>query len=291
LLLNLGLFYFLTTVPIARQPNIEPHLQDQTSIALNLFNTILDTANTHAELNHSWEAISRDISSQEHWEARRRQLRNQQYPSCSFSFGLSFMSLDSHVSRRRRGLSPEINHIAEIRRRSFVLSTQQSAPRRTLSDSSSSYFSPSPIIHNMAYSGVSGGTRISSSSQSSTSLMIGNLYRHHIPIQSTTNPTKVIKKYGIFHFEEDATTTSWHVFSPLNLAPVTHPLPEFKEYLPRFLVNNIVTKNEDLVAFSNDCHNIGANDNDTCMLVFVNSLEGKAATNFFELPPKIISTW
>jgi hypothetical protein len=66
------------TVPVARQPNIEPGLQDQTNIALNLFNTILDTANTRAELNHSWEAIERDISAQEHWEARRRQPRNQQ---------------------------------------------------------------------------------------------------------------------------------------------------------------------------------------------------------------------
>jgi hypothetical protein len=66
------------TVPIARQPNIEPSLQDQTNIALNLFNTILDTANTRAELNHSWATIERDISAQEHWEARRRQPRNQQ---------------------------------------------------------------------------------------------------------------------------------------------------------------------------------------------------------------------
>ena len=27
------------------------------------------------------------------------------------------------------------------------------------------------------------------------------------------------------------------------------------------------------------------------MRLFVNSLEGKAATNFFDLPPKILSTW
>ena len=65
-------------VPIARQPNIEPDLQDHTSIALNFFNTILDTTNTQVELNHSWVAIERDISAQEHWEARRRQPRNQQ---------------------------------------------------------------------------------------------------------------------------------------------------------------------------------------------------------------------
>jgi hypothetical protein len=45
------------------------------------------------------------------------------------------------------------------------------------------------------------------------------------------------------------------------------------------------------VSFSNACHNIGANDNDTCMCLFVNSIEGKAATCFFDLPPKIISTW
>ena len=64
-------------VPVARQPNIEPGLQDQTSIALNLFNTILYTANTWVELNCSWEAIEQDISSQERWEARQRQLRNQ----------------------------------------------------------------------------------------------------------------------------------------------------------------------------------------------------------------------
>jgi hypothetical protein len=51
-------------VHVARQPNIEPGLQDQTNIALNLFNTILDTANTLVELNHSWATIERDISAQ-----------------------------------------------------------------------------------------------------------------------------------------------------------------------------------------------------------------------------------
>jgi hypothetical protein len=65
-------------VPIARHTNIEPGLQDQTNIALNLFNTILETTNTHTNINHSWVAIERDISSQEQLEARRRQPRNQQ---------------------------------------------------------------------------------------------------------------------------------------------------------------------------------------------------------------------
>jgi hypothetical protein len=201
------------------------------------------------------------------------------------------MSLNSCVSSRRRGLSPEINPIAKIGRRNIVLSTQQSSLRRNLSDSYSSSFSPSPIIHKMTSSGFFGGTGSSSSSQSLASSVIGSLYRHHIPVQYTTNPTKVIKKYGLFQFEEDTTTTQWNVSSPLNLALATRPLPKFKENLPRFLGNNIVTTNEHLMEFSNACHNIGANDNDTCMHLFINSLEGKATTNFFDLPPNIMSTW
>jgi hypothetical protein len=107
------------------------------------------------------------------------------------------MSLDSRASRRRRGLSPEINPIVEIGRRNVVLSAQQSALRRTLSDSSISSLFPSSIIHKMASSGGSGGTASAPSSQYSSSSVIGSLYSHHIPIQSTTNPTKVIKKYGL----------------------------------------------------------------------------------------------
>jgi hypothetical protein len=56
----------------AWNPNNEPCLQDQTSIALNLFNTILDIVRTHVELNRSWAAIERDISVQEQLESRRR---------------------------------------------------------------------------------------------------------------------------------------------------------------------------------------------------------------------------
>jgi hypothetical protein len=191
---------------------------------------------------------------------------------------------------RRRCLSLEVTLIAEIGRRNIVLSTQQGTLRRTLSDSTSSSFSPLPIIHKMASLGSSGVTRGASSSQPSTSSMIGSLYIHQIPVQSTTNPAKVINKYGLFQFKEDDTTTLWHVSSPFNLAPATRPLPKLKENLPRFSENNIVTTNEHLVAFSNACHNIGANDNDTCMCLFVNSLEGKATTDLFDFPPKILST-
>jgi hypothetical protein len=200
------------------------------------------------------------------------------------------MSLNPHISRRRRGLSPEINPIAEIGRRNVVLSTQQGTLSRNLSDSASSYFSPLPIIHKMASVGGSGGTRGASSSQPSTSSVIGSLYTHQIPIESTTNPTNVIKKYGLFQFKEDATTTPWHVSSPLNITPATRPLPKFKENLPRFSRNNTVTMNEHLVAFSNANHNIRANDNDTCMPLFVNSLKG-TMTYFFDLPLMFLSTW
>ena len=57
------------TVPVTRQPNKEPGLSDQASIVLNLFNTILQTTNTWVELERSWDAIERDISIQEQWEA------------------------------------------------------------------------------------------------------------------------------------------------------------------------------------------------------------------------------
>ena len=65
------------TVLVARQPNIEPSLLDQTNITLNLFNTILQTTNNWVELERSWMTIERDISIQENWEFRQRQLRNQ----------------------------------------------------------------------------------------------------------------------------------------------------------------------------------------------------------------------
>ena len=65
------------TVPIARQPNIEPGIKDHTKIALTLFNTILETANTWVELECSWEVIEQDICVRECWESRQTQPRNQ----------------------------------------------------------------------------------------------------------------------------------------------------------------------------------------------------------------------
>jgi hypothetical protein len=141
------------------------------------------------------------------------------------------MSSNSRISQGRRGSSPKVTPIFEIGRRKFVLQTQQSALRRTLYDSSSSSSSPIPFTFNMTSSRNGSGTEVSTSSQPSTSYVIGSIYSHQIPIQSTINPSKVIKKYGFFQFEEDATTTPWHMSSPLNLAPATQLLPKFKDHL------------------------------------------------------------
>jgi hypothetical protein len=65
------------TVPVVRQPNIEPDLSDQTHIALNLFDTILKIATTRVELEDSWAAIEQDINIQEQLEARQQQPINQ----------------------------------------------------------------------------------------------------------------------------------------------------------------------------------------------------------------------
>jgi hypothetical protein len=103
------------------------------------------------------------------------------------------------------------------------LQIQQTNLRRTLSDFASSTVPVTHFTFKMTSSGSGSGTRGSSSSQPSTSSVIGSIYSHQIPVQSTTNPAKVIKKYGLFQFEEDATTTPWHVSSPLNLTPTGSP--------------------------------------------------------------------
>lgn len=123
------------------------------------------------------------------------------------------------------------------------------------------------------------------------STLLGSMYSGYNPIVSANDPNKVIKTYGLFRFEDDLNATLWHVSSPLNLAPACVPLPKFKDYLPKFSGNGTCTVEDHLNAFSNACHNIGANTNDTCMRLFVNSLEGKASSNFFDLAPKSFSTW
>jgi hypothetical protein len=48
---------------------------------------------------------------------------------------------------------------------------------------------------------------------------------------------------------------------------------------------------EHLRAFSNACTILGVNENDSCMLLFMNSLQGNVASLFSNLPDECISTW
>jgi hypothetical protein len=112
------------------------------------------------------------------------------------------------------------------------------------------------------------------------------------PVVSTTNPGKVIRKYGLFEFEEDLNNFSWFVPTPLRFAHLVNPLPhKFKNHLPLFHDDGIVTVVEHLRAFSNACIILGVNDNDSCMLLFMNSLQGNAASLFSNLPDGCISTY
>jgi hypothetical protein len=143
----------------------------------------------------------------------------------------------------------------------------------------------------MGRSGSKGGTSSSASSQPFSSTSIRIIYSHAIPIQSTTNPTKFINKYGLFQFEEDVNTTLWHVSSSINLTHVANTFPKFKDHSPKFSGNGTISTDEHLISFSYSIHNISTNDNDTFMRLFFNSLEGKVAVDFFDFPLKILFTW
>jgi hypothetical protein len=48
---------------------------------------------------------------------------------------------------------------------------------------------------------------------------------------------------------------------------------------------------EHLCAFSNSCTILGVNNNNSCMLLFMNPLQGNATSLFSNLPDECISTW
>jgi len=123
------------------------------------------------------------------------------------------------------------------------------------------------------------------------SISIDNMFSHTNPTAHPSNPRKVIKKLGIFQYEVDVDAMPWLVKSPLNLAPPNDPLPKFKYHLPKFSRNEVMTTKKHLAAFSNACINIDTNDNNVCVCLFINSLEGIAAAKFFEFPDKVFSTW
>jgi hypothetical protein len=188
------------------------------------------------------------------------------------------MSFRSHSSRRR-GLSPAFNPLFEVGIRKIVLESLQPKHRRSLSNSSSSSISLNPIFFKMTSSSSSYATSSITSSQISSSSMIGSFNSHHILVQSMTNPAIVIKKFGLLKFEEDANTTLWHVYSTLHITPAANTLPKFNDHFPIFLGNGTISTKEHLIAFSNACHNIGMNYKDTCMLLFINYLEGKVVVD------------
>jgi hypothetical protein len=204
------------------------------------------------------------------------------------------MITQSRSSRRTKVQPPKFDPFFEIGRRKVVLESLQPRLRRSLSNyetkvtSLSILFPPrkSTMNSSCGFDSTSGST----SSQASSASLIKIMYSHFNPIQSTTNPTKVTKKYDLFQFEEDENDNPWHVSYPLYLTPTT-TLTKFKNNLPKFSSNGTILVNEHLIAFSNACHNIGVNDIDTCMRLFVNTLEGKDAVDFFELLCKVFMTW
>jgi hypothetical protein len=121
---------------------------------------------------------------------------------------------------------------------------------------------------------------------------IGSLFGGCNPVVSAINPGKVIRKYGLFEFEEDLNNSPWFVPTPLKFAHPVNPLPhKFKDHLPLFHGDGTVTTIEHLRAFSNACAILGVNNNDGCMLLFMNSLQGDVASLFSILPDGCISTW
>lgn len=80
---------------------------------------------------------------------------------------------------------------------------------------------------------------------------LGSVYNKYKTIVSTTNPNKVINKYGLFYFEEDLNATPWHIPCPSYFPTATTHLPKFKYYLPKFSSNGIFTVEENLNDFYN----------------------------------------
>ena len=191
-------------------------------------------------------------------------------------------------SRRIRGQSLEFDLIAQHRRRQHVSSVIPSPLGASHSDSEV----PSSVRSNPYVQATSFPPPLHAMVANAWgSTLLGSTYSGYNPTVSANDPTKVVKTYGLFRFEEDANDTPWHVPSPLNLTPARQPLPKFKDYLLKFSGNGTCTVEDHLNVFSNACHNIGANNNDTCMRLFLNSLEGKVSSDFFDLPPKSFSTW
>jgi hypothetical protein len=101
--------------------------------------------------------------------------------------------------------------------------------------------------------------------------LIGSLFVGCNLVVSDTNLGKVIWKYGISEFQEELSNSLWFVPTPLNFVHPINPLPHrFKHHLPLFRGHGTVTVGKHLHAFSNSYIILGVNDNNSCMLLFMN---------------------
>ena len=124
------------------------------------------------------------------------------------------------------------------------------------------------------------------------SQLIGSLFGGFNPVVSGINPMKFVRKYGLFEFKEDLNNSPWFVPTPLSFAHPVNLLPhKFKDHLPLFRGDGTVTTIEHLRAFLNVCAILGVNNNDGCMLLFINSLQGDVSLLFSSLLDECISTW
>jgi len=85
----------------------------------------------------------------------------------------------------------------------------------------------------------------------------------------------------------------WFLPITLKLTYLVNHLPyKFKLHFLLFLGDGVVIVEKlHLRAFSNACTILEVNDNDSCMLLFINSLEGNATSLFANLPDECMSTW
>jgi hypothetical protein len=103
---------------------------------------------------------------------------------------------------------------------------------------------------------------------------------HYIVMVSSMNLDKIIHWYEIFSWEVYKPKYPYLVPSPLNIRHPIKSLPKFNDHLPIFNDDGIITTYEHLQDFSNSCTILGKYNNDRCMLLFINSIQGHATSIF-----------
>ena len=127
------------------------------------------------------------------------------------------MQSNPRQSRCIRGQSPEFDPITRQRKR-HISSAIPGNIRTSHSDLDiPSYVWSNPSVQTTS-SSPSFPTMAANPANPIGSTLLGSMYSVYNPTVSANDPTKVVKTYGLFRFEEDANDTPWHVPSPLNLA-------------------------------------------------------------------------